>query len=225
MGRGCFAWPCSCAIGAHRGEPARSALRPTTASFKCVPNTVGHSADARSTVAHSVAYSIWARHECGRSTIGLRLDTGVGHGVDRRMGLAWRGALRHQPEPISRRQTRPSIYGNDGGFAAASFSDGAPAVQRLQQLHDAQQLLGDRAPTNGATLFEIRLQCFKSPNCHSDWSYAWTTSFTAAVHDWVASGDRGYRVTPKWSRGARSAEPRHDGDRCRRGRTLQSVYR
>ncbi len=40
----------------------------------------------------------------------------------------------------------------------------------------------------GRRIFEVRLQCFKSPNCHSDWAYAWITNFNATVHDAFAPG-------------------------------------
>ncbi|MGE5746887.1 MAG: hypothetical protein ACM33U_06480, partial [Solirubrobacterales bacterium] len=73
-------------------------------------------------------FSIWGRNECGGQTgYGLRLDTGsntawTGDGA----GLAWHFTA---PAGTSFATASASLhYGNDGGFAAASFSDGAPVT-------------------------------------------------------------------------------------------------
>src|SRR5262249_55017981 len=76
-------------------------------------------------------------------------------------------------------------YGNDNGFAAASFSDGAPPFTVFGSCQ-TPTTCWTSAGANSARLFEVRLQCFKSPNCHSAWAYAWTTAFTATVRDLLA---------------------------------------
>jgi hypothetical protein len=78
-------------------------------------------------------------------------------------------------------------YGNDGGYAAASFSDGAPPFTVFGTCQTPNSCWTS-AGANSARVFEVRLQCFKSPNCHSDWAYAWTTGFAATVRDLVAPG-------------------------------------
>ena len=149
---------------------------------------------------------------------GLRLDTGSDTGWTA-MGLAWRGASRHQAEPISRRQMRPSITATTAvSQQPLSAMVRPPSTSSATARRPAAA--GRLPPTNGATLFEIRLQCFKSPNCHSDWSYAWTTSFTAAVHDGsppaiAAGGSLLSGAVRAWS-----ADPRRHGDRRWRGRAL-----
>ena len=147
--------------------------------IQCVPPVVPY------TDAGKVAfgpYSIWGTNECGSGSLfGLRLYTGSNTGwTANGAGLAWRFSA---PAETHFTTANTSVhYGNDGGFAAASFSDGAPPFNVFSNCATPSSCWAT-ASTNGATLFEIRLQCFKSPNCHSDWSYAWTTSFTAAVHD------------------------------------------
>ena len=128
------------------------------------------------------AYSIWARNQCGGVPFyGMRLDTGTDTGwTANGAGLAWRFTA-----PNRTRFTTASAtvhYGNDSGFAAASFSNGAPPFSVFGTCQTPSSCWAS-ATANSATVFEIRLQCFKSPNCHSNWSYAWTTNFTAALHD------------------------------------------
>jgi hypothetical protein len=95
-------------------------------------------------------------------------------------GLAWRFTA---PSGTNFTSANTTVhYGNDEGFAAASFSNGAPAFQVFATCATSSSCWTS-ASSNGGTIFEIRLQCFKSPNCHSDWAYAWTTSFTARIHD------------------------------------------
>ena len=147
--------------------------------IQCVPPVVPN------TDAGKVAfgpYSIWGTNECGSGSLfGLRLYTGSNTGwTANGAGLAWRFTA---PAETHFTTANTSVhYGNDGGFAAASFSDGAPPFNVFSNCATPSSCWAT-ASANGATLFEVRLQCFKSPNCHSDWSYAWTTSFTAAVHD------------------------------------------
>jgi hypothetical protein len=146
---------------------------------QCVPPAVPYTDAGK--VAFG-AYSIWGTNECGSGSLfGLRLYTGSNTGWTANGGaLAWRFEA-----PAWTRFTTANAsvhYGNDGGFAAASFSDGAPPFNVFSNCSTPSSCWA-AASSNGATIFEIRLQCFKSPNCHSDWSYAWTTSFIAAVHD------------------------------------------
>jgi hypothetical protein len=143
---------------------------------QCVPNSVPQT-DAG--VVPFGAYSIWAHDECGGDH-GLRLDTGSNTGwTANGAGLAWRFTA--PGGTIFTTASATVHYGNDGGFAAASFSNGAPPFNAFAC--QTPSSCWTPATTNSATVFEIRLQCFKSPNCHSNWSYAWTTNFTAAVHD------------------------------------------
>jgi hypothetical protein len=127
-------------------------------------------------------YSIWARNQCGGVPFyGLRLDTGTDTGwTANGAGLAWRFTA--PSGTIFTTASATVHYGNDGGFAAASFSNGAPPFAVFGTCQTPSSCWTP-ATANSATVFEVRLQCFKAPNCHSDWSYAWTTNFTAAVHD------------------------------------------
>jgi hypothetical protein len=127
------------------------------------------------------AYSIWARNHCGGVTFyGLRLDAGTDTGwTANGAGLAWR--FMAPAGTIFTTASATVHYGNDGGFAAASFSNGVPPFNAYNC--QTPNSCWTPATTNSATVFETRLQCFKSPNCHSNWAYAWTTNFTAAVHD------------------------------------------
>ncbi len=146
---------------------------------QCVPNSVSYT-DAG--VVPFGAYSIWPQNVCGGDH-GLRLDTGSNTGwTANGAGLAWRFTA---PGGTSFTTATATVhYGNDGGFAAASFSNGAPAFNVFATCQTPNSCWTS-ATTNSATVFEVRLQCFKSPNCHSDWGYAWTTNFGATVHDYV----------------------------------------
>jgi hypothetical protein len=73
-------------------------------------------------------------------------------------------------------------YGNDGGFAAASISDGSPATFNVFTGSSRSEWATPIAGP-GSRIFEIRLECFASGGCHSNWSFAWTTDFLATVHD------------------------------------------
>jgi hypothetical protein len=144
---------------------------------QCVPNAVAYTDAAAVPFG---PYSIWARNECG-GAFGLRLDTGSSTGwTGNGAGLAWRfiapGATRFASA------NAVVHYGNNGGFAAASFSDGAPTFQVIPTCSSPADCWST-ASANSATVFEVRLQCFRSPNCHSDWAYVWTSNFTATVHD------------------------------------------
>jgi 5-hydroxyisourate hydrolase-like protein (transthyretin family) len=145
--------------------------------IQCVPNSVSHT-DAGA-VAFG-AYSIWARSQCG-GAYGLRLDTGSDTGwTANGAGLAWRFTAPGGTFFVGANAT--VHYGNDSGFAAASFSNGAPAFSVLATCATPSSCWTSAA-ANTATIFEIRLQCFRTPNCHSNWAYAWTTNFTATLHD------------------------------------------
>jgi hypothetical protein len=133
------------------------------------------------------AYSIWGTDECGSGTFyGLRLYTGANTGwTANGAGLAWRFTAASG----TRFTTANALvhYGNDSGFAAASFSNGLPAFNVFATCATPSSCF-TTASANGATIFEIRLQCFGSPNCHSDWAYAWTTNFNATVQDGSSPG-------------------------------------
>jgi hypothetical protein len=149
---------------------------------QCVPHAVAYT-DAGSFPLGP--YSIWAQNACG-SQYGLRLDTGSTTGwTANGAGLAWRFAA---PGATHFAGANAVVhYGNNGGFAAAVFSNGAPAFQVIPTCSTPADCWST-ASANSATVFEVRLQCFRSPNCHSDWAYVWTTNFTATVHDGSAPG-------------------------------------
>jgi 5-hydroxyisourate hydrolase-like protein (transthyretin family) len=149
---------------------------------QCVPPAVPYT-DAGKVA--SGAYSIWGTNECGSGHFyGLRLDTnydGAGTGwTANGAELAWRFTA---PSGTKFAAANATVhYGNDSGFAAASFSNGTPAFQVFASCGTPTSCW-TTASTNGGTVFEVRLQCFKSPNCHSDWAYAWTSGFSASLHD------------------------------------------
>ncbi len=117
---------------------------------------------------------------------GFRLDTGSNTGwTANGAGFAWRFTAPAGTVLVTANAT--VHYGNDGGFAAASFSDGAPPFTVFGTCQTPSSCWTS-AGANSATVFEVRLQCFKSPNCHSNWAYAWTTGFTATVRDLLAPG-------------------------------------
>jgi hypothetical protein len=156
-------------------SPARA--RADYGVVQCVPNSVSYT-DAGAFAFG--AYSIWAHSECGADH-GLRLDTGSNTGwTANGAGLAWRFTAAGGTNFTNANAV--VHYGNDGGFAAASFNNGAPAFQVFATCATPASCW-TTASANGGTIFEVRLQCFKSPNCHSEWAYAWTTSFAATVHD------------------------------------------
>ena len=156
-------------------SPARA--RADYSVVQCVPNSVSYT-DAGAFAFG--AYSIWARTRCG-ADYGLRLDTGSDTGwTANGAGLAWRFTAAGGTNFTNANAV--VHYGNDGGFAAASFNNGAPAFQVFATCGTPASCW-TTASANGGTIFEVRLQCFKTPNCHSDWAYAWTTSFAATVHD------------------------------------------
>jgi hypothetical protein len=144
---------------------------------QCVPNSAAYTDAA---IVQFGPYSIWPSNECG-SDHGLRLDTGPSTGwTANGSGLAWRFAA---PLATTFTTARARVhYGDDKGFAAASFSDGAPPFTVFATCQTPSSCW-TQAAANNAAVFEIRLQCFKSPNCHSDWAYAWATDFAATMHD------------------------------------------
>jgi hypothetical protein len=146
---------------------------------QCVPPAMPHTDAAPAPFG---PYSIWARNHCGSADFyGLRLDTGPDTGwTANGAGLAWRFTA---PGATSFTTANAVVhYGTNGGFAAAVFSNGAPAFQVIPTCSTPANCWST-ASANSATIFEVRLQCFRSPNCHSDWAYVWTTNFTATVHD------------------------------------------
>jgi 5-hydroxyisourate hydrolase-like protein (transthyretin family) len=161
-------------------SPARA--RADYGVIQCVPNSVSNT-DAG---AYGFgAFSIWARSRCG-TEYGLGLETGSDTGwTATGAGIAWRFAA---PGGTSFTSTSATVhYGNDSGFAAASFSNGAPAFQVFATCGTPASCWTTASATGG-TIFEVRLQCFKSPNCHSNWAYAWTTTLAATLHDNFSPG-------------------------------------
>jgi hypothetical protein len=144
---------------------------------QCVPHSVSY------TDAGAFAFgpfSIWAQNECG-GEYGLRLDTGSSTGwTADGAGVAWRFTAPGGTHFESANAVMH--YGNNGGFAAASFSNGAPAFQVIPTCSTPANCWSI-ASANNATVFEVRMQCFRSPNCHSDWAYVWTTNFNATLRD------------------------------------------
>ena len=118
---------------------------------QCVPNAVPYTDGG---VVPFGAYSIWARQRCG-TEYGLGLETGADTGwTANRAGLAWRFAA---PGGTRFTSTNATVhYGNDGGFAAASFSDGTPAFQVFATC-GTPTTCWTTASANGGTIFEIRL--------------------------------------------------------------------
>jgi hypothetical protein len=150
--------------------------------IQCVPPAVPYTDAGKVAIG---AYSIWGTNDCsGGQLYGLRLDTnynGAGTGwTANGAELGWRFTA--PGGTIFTTASATLHYGNDGGFAAASFSNGAPPFSVFGTCQTPSNCWTPAA-ANSATVFEIRLQCFRSPNCHSNWAYAWTTNFTAAVHD------------------------------------------
>jgi hypothetical protein len=149
---------------------------------QCVPNSVGYT-DA--VPVPFGPYSIWARARCG-SEYGIGLETGPDTGwTANGAGLAWRFATPGGTEFVA--ENAVMHYGNDGGFAAASFSNGSPPFQVFATCGTPASCWTS-ASANGGTIFEVRLQCFKNPNCHSNWAYGWTTSFIALLRDNAGPG-------------------------------------
>jgi 5-hydroxyisourate hydrolase-like protein (transthyretin family) len=156
---------------------------------QCEPGGTGvNYAEATWTPFGSTGFSIWGNNECTPGRPGLRLDTtygnqGTGY-TGNGSGLAWRFTA--PPGTLFASVTAVEHYGDDGGFAAAAFSNGNPPFDAYSKCSPNP---GDcwAAPTAaGATIFEVRLQCFRDPNCHSDWAYVWTTNFNASVEDGAA---------------------------------------
>ena len=93
---------------------------------QCVPGSQGYT-EAAWTPFGSTGFSIWGYNECATSPYGLRLDTNyrgqttgyTGNGS----GLAWRFSA---PGGTTFASASASLhYGDNGGFAAAYFSDGS----------------------------------------------------------------------------------------------------
>ena len=198
--------------------------------IQCVPNVVRTARMPGHGGPFGRVQHLGAAHECGSgSTIGLRLDTGVEHGLDREWG--WSGVALHgtggdqfhdgeRVRPLrKRRRFRSGLFQRRCTPRSTSSATARPPAALGNCVYQRYHVL------QRATLFEIRLQCFKSPNCHSDWSYAWTTSFTAAVHDGsppaIAAG--GSLLSGAVVHGMQTLE-RH-GDRRSAGAHAPSVYR
>jgi hypothetical protein len=175
---------------------------------QCVPGSQGYT-EAAWTPFGSTGFSIWGYNECATSPYGLRLDTNyngqttgyTGNGS----GLAWRFSA---PGGTAFASASASLhYGDNGGFAAAYFSDGSTGFQ-VPDGGNGNPSLFTTASTVNAHFFEVRLQCFASPNCHSNWSYVWTTNFIAAVRDGSAPGisASGPLLDGGWVRGVQNLQ-------------------
>ena len=158
-------------------SPARA--RADYSVVQCVPNSVSYT-DAGSFRLRRVQHL--GTNDCGGGHTGFASTpaTSTPAGPPTAAGLAWRFTAAGGTNFTNANAV--VHYGNDGGFAAASFSNGAPAFQVFATCATPASCW-TTASANGGTIFEVRLQCFKSPNCHSDWAYAWTTNFAATVHD------------------------------------------
>jgi 5-hydroxyisourate hydrolase-like protein (transthyretin family) len=158
---------------------------PATADYtvvQCIPGSQGY-AEAAWTPFGSTGFSVWGTNECAVG-YGLRLDTnynGAGTGwTGNGSGLAWRFTA---PYATSFSSASASLhYGDNGGYAAAYFSDGSPDFA-VPDGGDGATSLWTTASVSNAHIFEIRLQCFAYPNCHSNWSYVWATQFVGVMRD------------------------------------------
>jgi hypothetical protein len=169
------------AAAAAFASPARASYRVT----QCTPGDVNY-AEAAWQPFGSTGFSIWGTNECYGGGYGLRLDTsynGAGTGyTGNGSGLAWRFTA---PSGTRFASASASLhYGDNGGFAAAYFSDGSPSFSVPDGGSGAPSLF-TTATVSNATLFELRMQCFSYPNCHSTWSYLWATNFLAKIDDAV----------------------------------------
>ena len=171
---------------------------------QCVPGSQGYTEAGLTAFG---PYSIWGHNTCPAAE-GLRLDTGV-YGptgwTANGSGLAWRFTA---PGGTAFASATVSLhYGDNGGLAAAYFSDGSTGFQ-VPDGGNGNPSLFTSASTANAHFFEVRLQCFASPNCHSDWSYVWTTNFRAAVRDGSAPGisASGPLLAGGWMHGVKSLE-------------------
>jgi hypothetical protein len=166
-------------IGAFGASPAAASYR----VLECAPGDVNYS-EAAWTPFGGTGFSIWGTNTCYPSGYGLRLDTtynGQGTGyTGNDSGLAWRFTA--PGGTIFASASATLHYGDNGGFAAAYFSDGTPGFAVPDGANGAPSLFATATVSN-AHVFEVRMQCFSSPNCHSTWSYVWTTSFAATVQD------------------------------------------
>ncbi|MGH2982727.1 MAG: hypothetical protein ACRDK5_00490, partial [Solirubrobacterales bacterium] len=144
---------------------------------ECKPDV--YSADA-GLVAYG-SYSIWGRYACGGSGYGLKLETGADTGwTANGAWLAWRFSA-----PGGTHFATASAlvhYGTDSGFGPAT----APAWAPLDGGTGPDQWA--RPTQIEQSYFEVRLQCFWNPNCHSNWAYAWINDFQANVRDDVGPG-------------------------------------
>ena len=141
-------------------SPLRGPRR-ITRVVQCAPGSQGYT-DAAWTPFGSTGFSIWGTNECGRVGYGLRLDTHYGmpgHRLDRQR-LRSRLALHAPPQRDCFASAGASLhYGDNGGFAAAYFSDGAPGFAVPDGGGGAPSLF-TTATTSNAHIFEVRLQCF-----------------------------------------------------------------
>ena len=121
------------------------------------------------------------------------------------------GALRLPGATVFASASASLHYGDNGGFAAAYFSDGTPGFA-VPDGGGGNPNLFTTASVSNAHIFDVRLQCFANPNCHSDWSYVWTTNFSAALRDEVGSGGRRQRSTACGRRSQRHSRLADDDD-------------
>jgi hypothetical protein len=204
---------------------AASAVAPGAAGAdytvrQCIPGSQGYS-EAAWTPFGSTGFSVWGFNECASGSLyGLRLDTyhapqgGTGW-TGNGSGLAWRFTA---PGGTTFASASASLhYGDNGGYAAAYYSDGSPGFA-VPDGGGGNPNLFTTASVSNAHIFEVRLQCFANPNCHSDWSYVWTTNFIAGVRDQSAPGitASGSLLGGGWIRDRRRRGSAGDGGLCQR---------
>ena len=125
------------------------------------------------------AYSVWATNSCGND-YGLILRTGTDTGwTANGAGLAWQFTA---PAGTTFDATALVHYGYDSGFGTAVQSD-TGGFAGLPTCPTGPGSCWANPATVNAHYFQVRLMCFKSPNCHSDWAYTYTRNFEATVHD------------------------------------------
>jgi hypothetical protein len=129
-------------------------------------------------------YSIWPANSCGND-YGLELFTNPSTGwTANGAGVAWQFTA---PSGTTF-DTRVTIhYGYDSGLGGAVYSDTPGGFVGLPSCNTPSTCWAFPTALN-AHYFQVRLQCFASPNCHSNWAYVYARSFEAIVHDGLAPG-------------------------------------
>ena len=150
---------------------------------QCVPGGQGYT-EATWTPFGSAGFSIWGTNECGAGSMGsdstrtMRFMAAL-DGPE--TAPVWPGVLRLLPRPAGLGERLAALR-------RQRWIRGRVLQRRFNRFPSSGWRRGasslfTTAGTSSAHFLEIRLQCFASPNCHSNWSYVWTTSFAAEVRD------------------------------------------